>query len=156
MLFGSTIFFLQLLLAVAVGRRPAWCRVLPLNHLKAPHTNHKGRWISQRSQYASYGWSENKQPLVTCPRFEHSAFAVRAEQLNHSDIATLTRVLWTQSRIPKNLVCLALWNNRDCSESLAGHPPLSRKSLILIQELAFTKSNLSATYLCVLVDHKLD
>jgi hypothetical protein len=36
--FETIIFFLQLLLAVALNRRPAWRRVPPLNHFSSPYT----------------------------------------------------------------------------------------------------------------------
>jgi hypothetical protein len=44
----SPTFFLQLLLVIALGRRPAWCRVSPLNHLSSAYTltNHKGEGVS--------------------------------------------------------------------------------------------------------------
>jgi hypothetical protein len=43
--FENAIFFLQLLLAVALDRRYAWNRVPPLNHFSSSYTltNHKGR-----------------------------------------------------------------------------------------------------------------
>ncbi len=46
--FESPVFFLELLLAVALDRRPASLRVTPLNHLSSPYTltNHKGRCMS--------------------------------------------------------------------------------------------------------------
>jgi hypothetical protein len=59
--FERPIFFLQLLLAVALERRPARCRVPPLNHLSSEYTltNHKGRCISHVISMHHPGvWSE--------------------------------------------------------------------------------------------------
>ncbi len=66
--FNSPIFSLQLLLAVALDRRPAWLRVLPLNYLSYPDTltNHiLVTWTCCMSHVVcvlSDGWSETNSP----------------------------------------------------------------------------------------------
>jgi hypothetical protein len=95
--FFSPIFFLQLLLAVALDTRPAWCRVPPLNHLISPYalTSHKGQCMSHvismhrpgdPRQTAVRDWSNVILCLVV-PRFQHSSLVVHAKQYNHSVLA---------------------------------------------------------------------
>jgi hypothetical protein len=95
--FESQIFFLQLLLAVTLGQRPAWRRVPPLNHLSSPYilTNHKGQCMSNAIGMHRPG--DPRQTAVSdlskvilclvAPSFEHSTLVVSAKQHNHSFIA---------------------------------------------------------------------
>jgi hypothetical protein len=55
--YESPMFFLQLLLPVALERRLAWLRVLPLNQLSSPYTltSHKGRCMSHEISMDSLG-----------------------------------------------------------------------------------------------------
>jgi hypothetical protein len=88
--FVSPIFFLQLLLAVALDRRPVSCRVPPLNRLSSlrPLTNHKGRCMSDIISIPRPGdprqtTVSDSSKVILClaaPRFEHSTLLVRAKQ----------------------------------------------------------------------------
>ena len=75
--FISPISSLQLLLAVALDRRPAWRRVHSLNRLSSPYilTNHilatRAMLYATRSQHAIGRVIRDKQPLVTCPGSFH-------------------------------------------------------------------------------------
>jgi hypothetical protein len=80
----TLIFFLQLLIAVALGRRAAGRKVLLFNQLSSPHTltNHKARQagLSNFSKVILY---------LVAPRFEHSTLILRAKQHNHTTIGAL-------------------------------------------------------------------
>ncbi len=76
----SPIFSLQLLLAAALGRRPAWRSVLPLNHLSSPYTltKRKGRCLSHVISMHRLGDPRQTDvsdsakviPYLVVPRFE--------------------------------------------------------------------------------------
>ncbi len=80
----SPIFSLQLLIAVALGRKPAGYKVPLLNQLSFPYTltNHKARQtaVSDFSKVILY---------LVAPRFEHCTSILRAKQHNPSAIAAL-------------------------------------------------------------------
>ncbi len=91
--FERPIFFLELLLVVALDRRPAWRRVPSLNHLSSPYT-----LTNQKSRCMSHVISTHRPGDPTCPRsfyvwiaprFEHSTLIVRAKKNNYSAIAAL-------------------------------------------------------------------
>ncbi len=98
--FDSPIFSLQLLLAVALDRRPVWHRVLPPNRLSFPYTltNHilvtrTGVCHNVVSMYRPGGTRQitvsDLSKVVVClvaPRFERSTLILCVEQLNHSAI----------------------------------------------------------------------
>ncbi len=134
--FENPIFFVQLLLAVALGRRQAWNRVPPLNHLSSPYklTNDKGRCMSNVISMHRLGdprqtaLSDLHQiiPCMAAPKFEHSALAVRAKQHNHSAIAAIklkkykndwscSNIFWLCVRICK--IILPIWNSQSISEN---------------------------------------
>jgi hypothetical protein len=95
--FESPIFVLQLLLVVALERRPAWRRVPPLNHFSSLYTltSHKGRCMSHVISMHRPG--DPRQTAVSnlskvivflvASRFQHSTLVVCAKQHNHSAIA---------------------------------------------------------------------
>jgi hypothetical protein len=89
--FESPIFFLHLLLAVALDRRPAGRRVSPLNHLRSPCTltNHKGRCMSHIISIHRPAVRDLSKVILclVAPKFEHSTLVVHAKQHNHSAIA---------------------------------------------------------------------
>jgi hypothetical protein len=97
--FESLIFSIQLLLAVALDKRPAWRRVPPFNHLNSTYTltNHKGPCMSPVISMPCPG--DPRQTAVSdlskvilyllASRFEHSSLVVCARQHNQSTIAAL-------------------------------------------------------------------
>ncbi len=115
MLFGesveSPIFFLRLLPAIALDRRPAWRRVPPLYHLSSPYTlnTHKGRCMSHVNSVHSPG--DPRQTAVTdvpkltlslvASRFEHRTWVVCAKQPNHSNIAANIKWIITKFVVTK-------------------------------------------------------
>jgi hypothetical protein len=85
--FLSRIFFLQLLLAVALDRRPTSRRVPPFNHLNSPYTltSHKGSCMSHvismfRPGYQTQTVVSELSKIIVCltaQRFEHSTLVLR-------------------------------------------------------------------------------
>jgi hypothetical protein len=123
-IFSSPIFFLQLFLAVALDRRLAWLRVLPLNYLSSPCTltNHilatRAFWCMSTTQSVCCRTGDPRQIAVSdlsrvilwlvVPRFEHSTLWECVEQLNHSAIAAFKKmtyqIMWVYIVRRKNLV----------------------------------------------------
>jgi len=95
--FESLIFFRQLLLVVALERKPAWRRIPPLNRLTFPYilTNHKDPCMSH--VISMHRPDDPKQTAVSALskvilclvawRFEHSTLVVHAKQYHYSAIA---------------------------------------------------------------------
>ncbi len=92
--FVNPIFFMQLVLAVAVETRAAWCRVPSLKHLSSLYTltNHKGWCMSNAISMRCPGdlrqaFVIELSKVILClvaTRFEHSTLLVRTKQHNHS------------------------------------------------------------------------
>jgi hypothetical protein len=112
--FESLIFFLPLFLAVALDRKPAWCRVPLINELSSLYTptNRKGQCMSY--VISMHRPSDQRQTAVNdlskvilclgAPRFKHSTLVVHIKQHNHSDTAA-----------PCVLVCLLSYFLQTCS-----------------------------------------
>jgi hypothetical protein len=110
--FESLIFFLQLLLAVALDRNPTWRRVPQLNHLSSPYTltKHKGPCMSDVISIHHPG--DPRQTAVSdlskvilcllAQRFEYSTLVVCGKQhYNHSFVSVLS-VVDIQRRVEEN------------------------------------------------------
>ncbi len=86
--FESSIFFLELLVAVSLDRRPTWHRVPPLNHLSSPYTltSQKGRCMLHVISMHRLGDPRKTaisdlSKVVLClvaPKFDHNTLVVRA------------------------------------------------------------------------------